>query len=69
MVKFNGVEGDYFYMMYLDNELVIVVGRESSVYFKKFGKLKLFVDLDILVGILKYGKLLVVIVIMGYKYS
>ncbi|OOM15753.1 acetoacetate decarboxylase [Clostridium saccharobutylicum] len=68
-VKFNGVEGDYLHMMYLDNEPAIAVGRESSAYPKKLGKPKLFVDSDTLVGTLKYGKLPVATATMGYKHS
>lgn len=68
-VSFNGTEGDYLHMMYLDNEPAIAVGRELSAYPKKLGYPKLFVDSDTLVGTLEYGKLRVATATMGYKHK
>ncbi|WP_207858404.1 acetoacetate decarboxylase [Lucifera butyrica] len=67
-VRFNGEEGDYLHVMYLDNYPAIAVGREISAYPKLLGAPRLYVDNDTLVGTLDYGSLRVATATMGYKY-
>lgn len=67
-VEFNGVKGNYVHSMYLDDVAPIVSGREIWGFPKKYAHPELNVDVDTLVGKLKYNGIYVAIATMGYKY-
>lgn len=68
-VSYNGEKGEYLHAMYVDSHPAIASGREISAFPKKFGKPKLYVDSDTLVGTLDYGTLPVAAATMGYKHQ
>ena len=67
-VTFNGQKGNYVHSMYLDDVAPIVSGREIWGFPKKYGHPELLVDVDTLVGKLRYNNIYVAIATMGYKY-
>ncbi len=69
-VRFQGEEGEYLHMMYLDNFEATAAGREVNAYPKKWGFPSLFVDGDTLVGTLDYGpsRMRVATATMTYKF-
>lgn len=69
-VRFQGEEGEYLHMMYLDNFEATAAGREVNAYPKKWGFPSLFTDGDTLVGTLDYGpsRMRVATATMTYKY-
>jgi len=67
-VEYNGQKGSYVHSMYLDDLAPIVGGREIWGFPKKYAKPTLSVDVDTLLGTLKYNSVDVAIGTMGYKY-
>ena len=68
-VEYNGESGSYVHAMYLNDAAPIVSGREIWGFPKKYAHPELNVDVDTLVGKLKYNNLYVAIATMGYKYK
>lgn len=68
-VEFEGKVGTYSHMMFLDNLAPIAAGREIWGFPKKYANPKLEVDVDTVVGTLKYNSLPVAIGTMGFKYK
>ena len=68
-VEYNGVNGTYAHAMYLDNLTPIAAGREIWGFPEKFGHPKLEVDVDTMVGSLKYNSVDIAIGTMGFKYN
>ena len=69
--RFNGEQGEYLHMMYVDNFEAIASGREIHAYPKKLGWPNLFVDDNTVVGTLDYGKnnkFRIANATMDYKY-
>ncbi|MFN8770789.1 MAG: acetoacetate decarboxylase [Neisseriaceae bacterium] len=67
-VEFEGQHGNYVHAMYLDDASPIVAGREIWGFPKKYGTPSLSVDVDTLLGKLRYNSVDVAIGTMGYKY-
>lgn len=67
-VRLGREKGEYLHAMYLDNQPALAAGREVSAYPKMWGKPRLYVDSDTLVGTLDYGTLRVAQATMGYKH-
>lgn len=68
-VEYNGRSGSYVHAMYLNDAAPIVSGREIWGFPKKYAHPELKVDVDTLVGKLKYNNLYVAIATMGYKFQ
>ena len=68
-VEYNGVEGTYAHAMYLDNLTPIAAGREIWGFPEKFGHPRLDIDVDTMVGSLKYNSVDIAIGTMGFKYT
>jgi acetoacetate decarboxylase len=68
-VEHNGVKGSYSHMMFLNDVAPIVAGREIWGFPKKYGTPTINVDVDTLVGKLKYNHADIAIATMGYKYD
>lgn len=68
-VELDGVRGGYSHMMFLNDVAPIVAGREIWGFPKKYGNPSLEVDVDTLVGRLKYNNVDVAVGTMGYKYQ
>lgn len=68
-VEFEGKKGLYSHSMYLNDLAPIVAGREIWGFPKKYGQSTLSVDVDTLLGTLKYNSVDVAIGTMGYKYQ
>lgn len=67
-VEFEGKKGAYSHAMYLDNLAPIAAGREIWGFPKKFANPKLEVDVDTMLGTLRYNSVDVAIGTMGFKY-
>lgn len=67
-VRYKGEEGTFTLAMFLDCEAPIAGGREIWGYPKKLAKPKLFVEQDVLVGILDFGSVRIATATMGYKH-
>ena len=67
-VEFEGKEGTYSHMMFLDNLAPIAAGREIWGFPKKYANPKLEIDVDTVVGTLKYNSVPVATGTMGFKY-
>ena len=67
-VRYKGEEGTFTLAMFLDCEAPIAGGREIWGYPKKLAKPKLFVEQDVLVGILDFGSVRIATGTMGYKH-
>ena len=67
-VEFEGEVGTYAHAMYLDNLAPIAAGREIWGFPEKFGNPNLVVDVDTMLGTLKYNSVHVAIATMGFKY-
>ena len=65
----DGNAATYTHMMFLDDEAPIAAGREIWGFPKKFANPKMQVELDALVGTLRYGSVSVATATMGFKYS
>lgn len=68
-VEFNGQKGSYSHAMFLDDCSPIVAGREIWGFPKKYASPSLKVDVDTLVGMLRYNSIDIAIGTMGYKYK
>lgn len=68
-VIYEGERGAYVHSMYLDCHAPIAGGREIWGFPKKLAKPELIVDADTLLGRLYYGKVLIAVATMGYKYK
>lgn len=68
-VEFEGVKGTYAHAMYLDNLTPIAAGREIWGFPEKFGHPTLEIDVDTMVGSLKYNSVDIAIGSMGFKYN
>ncbi|MDD3265902.1 MAG: acetoacetate decarboxylase [Burkholderiales bacterium] len=68
-VELDGVRGSYSHMMFLNDVAPISAGREIWGFPKKYGNPSLDVDVDTLVGRLKYNSVDVAVGTMGYKYQ
>lgn len=67
-VRHRGEEGTLSLAMFLDCEAPIAGGREIWGYPKKLAAPKLFVEDDVLVGIINYGSVRIATATMGYKH-
>ncbi len=67
-VEYEGKKGLYSHAMYLNDLAPIAAGREIWGFPKKFGSPSLEIDVDTLVGRLKYNSVDVAIGTMAYKY-
>lgn len=67
-VEYEGKLGTYSHMMFLDDLAPIAAGREIWGFPKKFAHPNLSVDVDTLLGTLKYNSAEVAVGTMGYKY-
>lgn len=68
-VEFEGKVGTYSHMMFLNDLAPIAAGREIWGFPKKYANPKLEIDVDTLVGTLKYNSLPVAVGTMGFKYK
>lgn len=68
-VEYEGKPGTYSHMMFLDDLAPIAAGREIWGFPKKYASPKLQIDVDTLVGTLKYNSLPVAVGTMGFKYQ
>lgn len=68
-VELDGVRGSYSHMMFLNDVAPISAGREIWGFPKKYGNPSLEIDVDTLVGRLKYNSTDVAVGTMGYKYQ
>lgn len=66
-VRYKGEEGTFTIAMFLDCEAPIAGGREIWGFPKKLAKPRLFVEEDVLVGMLNYGSINIATMTMGYK--
>lgn len=66
-VEFEGRPGQFALSMYLENHPAIAGGREVAGFPKKLGSPRLYVDNDVLVGLLDYGTQRVATATMAYK--
>ncbi|KTD40621.1 acetoacetate decarboxylase [Legionella parisiensis] len=67
-VRHKGEEGGFTVSMFLDCHAPIAGGREIWGFPKKLAKPKLFVEEDVLIGLLDYGSLRIATATMGYKH-
>lgn len=67
-VRHKGEEGTFTLAMFLDCEAPIAGGREIWGFPKKLAKPKLFVEEDVLIGILNYGSIRIATAAMGFKH-
>jgi len=68
-VMYNGKRGIYSHMMFLDNLAPIAAGREIWGFPKKYANPKLEVDVDTVLGTLRYNSVDIAIGTMGFKYE
>ncbi len=68
-VEFEGKPGTYSHMMFLDNLAPIAAGREIWGFPKKYANPRLEVDVDTVLGTLKYNSAEVATGTMGFKYK
>lgn len=68
-VEYDGKIGSYSHAMYLDDLSPIAAGREIWGYPKKLASPRLEIDLDTLLGTLKYNSVTVAVGTMGFKYT
>jgi len=68
-VEFEGKRGAYSHMMFVDDLAPIAAGREIWGFPKKYANPTLKVDVDTLLGTLKYNSVDVAIGTMAYKYQ
>ena len=68
-VEFESKRGSYVHAMYLDDVSPIVAGREIWGFPKKYATPSLGVDVDTLLGKLRYNSVDIAIGTMGYKYE
>jgi len=68
-VEFDGKVGTYSHMMYLDNLAPIAGGREIWGFPKKYANPRLEIDVDTVLGTLKYNSVDIAIGTMGFKYK
>jgi acetoacetate decarboxylase len=67
-VEYDGQRGSYSHMMFLDNLAPIAAGREIWGFPKKYANPQLQIDVDTVVGSLKYNSVPVATGTMGFKY-
>jgi acetoacetate decarboxylase len=67
-VELDGKKGTYSHMMFLDDLAPIAAGREIWGFPKKYASPRLEIDVDTLLGVLKYNSMPVAVGTMGYKY-
>lgn len=67
-VEFEGKPGTYSHMMFLDNLAPIAAGREIWGFPKKYANPRLEIDVDTVLGTLKYNSVAVATGSMGFKY-
>lgn len=67
-VRYKGEEGTFTISMFLDCHAPIAGGREIWGFPKKLAKPKLFVEEDVLIGVLDYGSIRIATATMGYKH-
>lgn len=67
-VEYKGITGSYAHAMYLDNLAPIAAGREIWGFPEKLGNPNLIVDVDTILGTLKYNSTDIAIGTMGYKH-
>lgn len=67
-VEFEGKSATYSHNMYLNDLAPIAAGREIWGFPKKYGNPNLTIDVDTVLGTLKYNSVDVAIGTMGYKY-
>lgn len=67
-VTFEGRKGMYVHSMYLDSHAPTAAGRELWGFPKRTATPTLEVDGEVLTGELRYGKSLVAVATMGFKY-
>jgi acetoacetate decarboxylase len=68
-VEYEGQRGSYSNMLFLNDLAPIAAGREIWGFPKKYGQPSLKVDVDTLVGQLRYNSTQVAVGTMGYKYK
>ncbi len=68
-VELNGQRGGYVHAMYLNNVAPISAGREIWGFPKKYATPSLDVDVDTMVGRIKYNSVEVALGTMGYKFE
>lgn len=68
-VEYEGKKGAYVHVMYVNDVASISAGREIWGYPKKYGSPELKIDVDTLLGTLKYNSSIVATGTMGYKYK
>ena len=68
LVAFQGQAGSYVHAMYLDDGAPLAGGRELWGFPKKLASPKLSIEKDTLLGVLRYGPVLVAVATMGYKH-
>ena len=68
-VEFEGKRAQYSHMMFLDDLAPIAAGREIWGFPKKYGNPTLTIDVDTVLGRLKYNSVDVAIGTMAYKYE
>lgn len=68
-VEFEGKPGTYSHMMFLDNLAPIAGGREIWGFPKKYANPRLEIDVDTVLGTLKYNSVDVAVGTMGFKYK
>ena len=68
-VTFNGRKGGYTHCMFLNDEGPIAAGRELWGFPKKLAEPSLKVEVDTLLGTLRYGPVRVATGSMGYKHK
>lgn len=64
-VRYKGEEGTFILSMFLDCHAPIAGGREIWGFPKKLAKPRLFVEEDVLIGLLDYGSLRIATATMG----
>lgn len=69
VVEYQGKIGTYSHMMFLDNLAPIAAGREIWGFPKKYANPKLEIDVDTVLGTLKYNSVNVAVGTMGFKYK
>lgn len=67
-VELDGKPGTYSHIMFLDDLAPIAAGREIWGFPKKYASPRLEIDVDTLLGVLKYNSMPVAVGTMGYKY-
>jgi acetoacetate decarboxylase len=68
-VEYQGKHGTYSHMMFLDNLAPIAAGREIWGFPKKYANPRLEIDVDTVLGTLKYNSASIATGTMGFKYQ